>query len=131
MTHRLRPQDAGALSVGADEVAHAIAAEAKARGVAPDASSATARAALFWLEPLVEVDTPAGRIAYGPVSVGGRARAVRRRISSTAAHTRCALGPTEEIPWFKGQQRLTFARVGIVDPTSVDGLRAPRRLRRA
>ncbi len=42
-----------------------------------------------------------------------------RRTSCTAARTRCALGPTEEIPWFKGQQRLTFARVGIVDPASV------------
>src|SRR6267143_4187276 len=30
-----------------------------------------------------------------------------------------SLGATEEIPWLKGQQRLTFERVGIIDPTSV------------
>ena len=29
-------------------------------------------------------------------------------------------GPTEEIPYFKKQERLTFARVGVTDPRSLE-----------
>ena len=112
------PKDASALSLGADEVAHAIAAEAKRRGLAVQLVRNGSRGA-FWLEPLVEVASARGRMAYGPVTRRRMSRDCSTRTSCTAAPTRCALGPTEEIPWFKGQQRLTFARVGIVDPASV------------
>jgi len=111
------PKDASALSLGADEVAHAIAAEARRRGVALQLVRTGSRGA-FWLEPLVEVASAGGRIAYGPVTVADVAGLFAADFLQGGAHPR-ALGPTEEIPWFKGQQRLTFARVGIVDPTSV------------
>ena len=62
------PRDAAALAVGADEVAAALQAQCAARGVAVQIVRNGSRG-LFWLEPLVEVDTPAGRIAYGPVAV--------------------------------------------------------------
>ena len=39
--------------------------------------------------------------------------------SPAAARHRLAQGPTEEIPYLKRQERLTFARVGITDPASV------------
>ena len=111
------PRDASALSVGADEVAHAIAAEARQRGVPISLVRNGSRGA-FWLEPLVEVATAAGRIAYGPVSAADVPGLFAADFTHGGAHA-LALGPTEEIAWFKGQQRLTFARVGIVDPTSV------------
>ena len=31
-----------------------------------------------------------------------------------------ALGPGEDLPWMKRQTRLTFARVGVIDPLSLD-----------
>ncbi len=111
------PRDASALSVGADEVAHALAAEAKRRGVPIELVRNGSRGA-FWLEPLVEVVTAAGRIAYGPVTAADVPELFAADFIHGGAHA-LALGPTEEIAWFKGQQRLTFARVGIVDPTSV------------
>ena len=60
------PGDAGALSVGAGEVAAAITAEAKRRGMQLTLVRNGSRGA-YWLEPLVEVQTPRERCAYGPV----------------------------------------------------------------
>ena len=56
----------------------------RGRGEASAASTSTivrnGSRGMFWLEPLVEVDTPAGRVGYGPVKAGRRAGAVRRRL---------------------------------------------------
>ena len=60
------PRDATALSLGADKVAQAIVAEAAARNIEVKLVRNGSRG-LFWLEPLVEVATAAGRVAYGPV----------------------------------------------------------------
>jgi formate dehydrogenase iron-sulfur subunit len=111
------PKDASALSLGADEVAQAIQAEAKRRNQPLQLVRTGSRGA-FWLEPLVEVATAAGRIAYGPVGAQDVPGLFAAGFLQGGAHER-ALGPTDEIPWFKNQQRLTFERVGIVDPTSV------------
>ena len=73
---------------------------------------------LFWLEPLVEVDTPEGRVAYGPVSAGDVPGLFAADFLHGGAHP-LQRGLTEEIPYLKSQQRLTFARVGITDPISV------------
>ena len=56
------PRDATALSLGADRVAQAIAAEAKARNLDIKLVRNGSRG-LHWLEPLVEVGTPSGRVA--------------------------------------------------------------------
>ena len=61
------PGDSAALSVGADEVAAAILGEAARRGLVLDLVRNGSRG-LFWLEPMVEVDTAEGRVAYGPVT---------------------------------------------------------------
>ena len=61
------PGDSAARSVGADETARAIAAEAQRRGTTVDLVRNGSRG-MLWLEPLVEVATPAGRVAYGPVA---------------------------------------------------------------
>ena len=62
------PRDAAALSVGADEVAAAIANEAKKLKKDVKIVRNGSRGMLY-LEPLVEVETPKGRVAYGPVDV--------------------------------------------------------------
>jgi len=112
------PRDSAALAVGADRVAREIASEAAARGLAVRIVRNSSRG-LFWLEVLVEVATPQGRIAYGPVAkadVAGLFDAGFLLGRSHALH----LGPTEDIPYLKKQERLTFARMGITDPVSVE-----------
>ena len=67
------PADASALSVGAGRVASAIADEARRRGLNIELVRTGSRG-LFWLEPLVEVETGAGRVGYGPVAPGEAAQ---------------------------------------------------------
>lgn len=112
------PADTTALALGADEVALAIASGAAARGRSIELVRNGSRG-LFWLEPLVEVMTPEGRVAYGPVTVEDVPSLLEAGFLEGGAHP-LALGPTDEIDFLKRQERLTFARVGVVDPLSVD-----------
>ncbi|MBS0552185.1 MAG: formate dehydrogenase, partial [Proteobacteria bacterium] len=112
------PIDSSALSLGAEQVARAIRHEAAVRDVAVDIVRNGSRG-LFWLEPLVEVDTPQGRIAYGPVQAEDVAGLFDAGFHQGAAHSLCH-GPTAQIPFLARQERLTFARVGITDPLSLD-----------
>ena len=111
------PGDAGALSVGAGEVAAAIAAEAKRRGINLNLVRNGSRGA-YWLEPLVEVQTERGRCAYGPVRATDVPALFAADFLEAGSHP-LSLGPTDSIPWLRSQQRLTFERVGIIDPASV------------
>jgi formate dehydrogenase iron-sulfur subunit len=111
------PIDSTALALGADEVALAIAAAAADSGREVTIVRNGSRG-LFWLEPLVEVATAAGRIAYGPVGAGDVARLVSEGLFDATARSLCH-GPSEEIPYLKRQQRYSFARMGIVDPRSI------------
>src|SRR5262249_54369383 len=110
-------RDASALSVGAESVARAITSAAKERGLEIEIVRTGSRG-LLWLEPLVEVATPTGRHAYGPITKADVAGLFAADFLNASAPPRY-LGPTEEIPLLRNQQRLTFARVGVVDPTSV------------
>jgi len=112
------PADAAALSVGAERVAQALAREAGRRSLQMRVARNGSRG-LFWLEPLVEVATPRGRIAYGPVSPQDVPSLFDAGFLDGGAHP-LRLGPTEEIPYLKRQERLTFARVGITDPLSLE-----------
>jgi formate dehydrogenase iron-sulfur subunit len=112
------PCDSAAVSVGADEVAEAIARTARLRSVGDVRIVRNGSRGMFWLEPLVEVATPAGRIAYGPVAERDVAGLFDAGFLEGGAH-RLRLGPTEDIPFLKNQERLTFARVGITDPSSL------------
>ncbi|MCP3022099.1 formate dehydrogenase beta subunit [Cupriavidus basilensis] len=111
------PRDSSALAMGADAVARAITREAAARGASIELVRNGSRG-MFWLEPLVEVQTPAGRVAYGPVTPEDVAALFEADFLAGGAHG-LALGLTEEIPFLKGQERLTFARMGITDPLSL------------
>lgn len=109
------PRDSAARSVGADEVAERIA-EAAGPGVRVVRNGSRG---MLWLEPLVEVATQAGRVAYGPVRPDDVDDLLAAGLLDGAGH-RLRLGPTEEIPWLREQTRVTFARVGVVDPLSPD-----------
>jgi formate dehydrogenase iron-sulfur subunit len=77
---------------------------------------------LYWLEPMIEVATPKGRVAFGPVTAADAASVLETMISDGAHPLR--LGIADEIPWLKRQTRLTFARCGVIDPRSVEDYRA-------
>jgi formate dehydrogenase iron-sulfur subunit len=115
------PQDSGALAVGADEVAAALQTHAAVRGPAFDVVRTGSRG-LYWLEPMIEVATARGRIAYGPVTPEDVPSLLAAGALDGGPHPLC-LGPVEEIPWLKRQTRLTFARCGVVDPRSPDDYR--------
>ncbi len=116
------PRDAAALSMGADAVAKAIAAEAK-KSKTPIKIVRTGSRGMLWLEPLVEVETAKGRIAYGPVTPADVAGLFKAKFLDGGAH-KLSHGLTEQIPYFKNQERLTFARCGIIDPLSIEDYRA-------
>ena len=111
------PIDAAALAVGADEVAAALSQMARERGLDVRLVRTGSRG-LFWLEPMLEVATPEGRIAYGPVGTGDIAGLLDAGLLEAGAHP-LRLGAPQEIPYLRAQTRLTFARCGIIDPVSV------------
>ena len=116
------PRDAAAIAVGADEVATALEQVAEKRDV-PIKIIRNGSRGLMWLEPMIEVATVKGRVAYGPVTPEDVPSLFDAMISTNGSHP-LRLGLTEEIPWLKRQTRLTFARCGIIDPRSVDDYRA-------
>jgi len=115
------PRDAGAVAVGAEETVAALEQAAAKRNTAIEIVRTGSRG-LYWLEPMVEVATPKGRVAFGPVK-DTDATSVLDAILADGPHT-LRQGLTEEIPWLKRQTRLTFARCGIIDPRSADDYRA-------
>jgi formate dehydrogenase iron-sulfur subunit len=121
------PCDSTALALGADDVAARIAAEAKQRGIDIEIVRNGTRG-LLWLEPLVEVDTPARPHRLRPGRRRRRAALFDAGFHPARGHA-LALGLVEEIPYLARQQRLTFARIGITDPLSLADYDRARRLR--
>ena len=115
------PRDAAALAVGADKVAAAIEREAAARNLDVTIIRNGSRG-MLWLEVLVEVRTEKGRVAYGPVKASDVPSLFDAGFLTGGAH-RLAHGLTSEIPFLKGQTRLTFARCGVTDPLSLEDYR--------
>jgi formate dehydrogenase iron-sulfur subunit len=116
------PRDAGAVAVGADEVAAALEAVARARSI-DIAIVRTGSRGLYWLEPMVEVSIASGRVAYGPVTAADVPALVDAGLIAGGPHL-LRVGPVDDIPWLKRQTRLTFARCGVVDPMSLEDYRA-------
>ena len=112
------PSDTAARSLGADDVANAIAAESKRSGAEVQIVRNGSRG-LYWLEPLVEVEIGGVRHAYGPVGSADVPGLLAANFLAGGQHA-LALGPTEKIDYLAKQTRLTFARVGIIDPLSLD-----------
>ncbi|HWT38123.1 MAG TPA: NADH-ubiquinone oxidoreductase-F iron-sulfur binding region domain-containing protein, partial [Paraburkholderia sp.] len=118
MTRIYVPRDSSALALGADALANAIADEAKARGIDIELVRNGSRG-LLYLEPLIEVDTPEGRIGYANVEAEDVKSLFDAGFVEGNAHAK-QVGVVDEIPYLKKQQRLTFARIGITDPLSTD-----------
>src|SRR5579859_4921939 len=115
-------RDSAALALGADRVATAITAEAARRGQTVRVVRNGTRG-LLWLEPLVEVVTDKGRIAYGPVEPAQVPSLFESGFLQGGKHV-LHLGAVEQIDYFKKQERLTFARIGLTDPLSVEDYQA-------
>ncbi|QFY76788.1 formate dehydrogenase [Alcaligenes faecalis] len=111
------PRDTAAVAMGAHEIAQQLATQAQERGLDVQIVRNGSRG-LLWLEPMVEVQTAEGRVAYGPVQTEDLPGLFDAGFLQGGAHKLCH-GLTDAIPYLKNQERLTFARVGIIDPVSV------------
>ena len=116
------PIDSSALAMGAEAVAQAIAKEAHARGLDVRIIRNGSRG-MVWLEPLVEVEAPEGRIGYGRVSARDVAALFEAGFLQGGEHA-ARVGKVEDLDWMRRQQRLTFARCGVIDPLSLSDYRA-------
>lgn len=126
------PQDSAAVAVGANEVAirlqNAVLASGKNATVLRNSSRG-----LFWLEPLLEVQTPQGRLGFGPVAPEAVQSLVDAGVldlesnpsalEKALTHPLCQ-GWVEKIPYLAKQERLTFARMGITQPLSLSDYEA-------
>jgi len=112
------PRDTSAISVGAERVARAIHSEAQHRGEAIVIRRNGSRG-LYWLEPMVEVETSAGRIAYGPVTPDLVPALFDAGFLTGGAHA-LRHGRAGDISYLARQERLCFARMGVIDPLSLD-----------
>ena len=111
------PLDSFAVACGADEIADELANLAVDR----DLDIAIVRngsRGMAWLEPMVEVETEDGRIAYGPVEPGEMAALLDAGLLEGGEHDK-RVGRPEEHPFLARQSRLTFRRCGITDPLSL------------
>jgi formate dehydrogenase iron-sulfur subunit len=117
MTRIYIPRDSSALSLGAEAIVSAVAVEGTRRKQ-PISIVRNGSRGLYWLEPMIEVETAQGRIAYGPVTMKDVGPLFDAGFLQGAKHALC-LGPPEQIAYLRKQERLTFARVGITDPLSL------------
>ncbi len=116
------PRDTTSRSLGADDVAKAIEGMAASRGNSITLVRNGSRG-LYWLEPLIEVEVDGVRYAYGPIASSDVGGLFDANFLSAGDHP-FGLGPTEHIPYLAEQDRLTFSRVGIIDPLSLDDYQA-------
>jgi formate dehydrogenase iron-sulfur subunit len=100
------PIDSTSLSLGADDVADLIAATAKKRNIDVTIIRNGSRG-MFWLEPLVEVETDDGRLAYGPIEVNDVDSLFDCEFYLGGQHPKY-LGPTEELTWLKKTRKTNF-----------------------
>jgi formate dehydrogenase iron-sulfur subunit len=117
MTRVFISRDAASLSLGAARMVRMVSAEAASRSL-PLQVIPTGSRGLFWLEPLVEVETSEGRIAYGPIKPSDVSSLFEANFLEGRAHP-LRLGRLEDQPYLAQQTRLTFARCGLVNPLSL------------
>ena len=116
------PRETAAISVGADDVAIALARKAKESGENIELIRNGSWGAT-WLEPLVEVLVDVKRIAYGNVEAADVPGMFDAGLLDGGDHAR-RLGPIVEIPYLINQDRWTFWRCGLINPLSMDDFRA-------
>jgi formate dehydrogenase iron-sulfur subunit len=112
------PADSGAVAVGADAVARELAQECRRRGIAIELVRTGSRG-MYWLEPLLEVKTATGRVGYGPLTAADVPALLDAGMLTGAVHD-LRIGDPDNHPWMRSQQRLTGARLGIIDPANIE-----------
>ena len=112
------PRDTTTIALGADEVAAELQSSIDAQGL-PLTIVRNGSRGLYWLEPMLELETDAGRVAFGPIQVADVDAFLESKPWLDPSNHRDYLGLTEDIPFLKQQQRLTFRRVGRIDPLSL------------
>lgn len=118
MTQLFLPRETTALSLGAESLAQHLTQTAQDQQQNIELVRNGSRG-LFWLEPLLEIETSQGRVAYGPLEKNDINSLLQADFAAGPTdHPKC-LGLTENIPYLAKQQRLTFSRAGITDPVSV------------
>ena len=115
------PADTTACALGADAVAAEIARQSQDRGLDVEIVRTGSRGA-FWLEPLVEVESSGERYAFGPVGAADVGGLFEAGYPGPGEHP-LYLGKVSDIEWLARQDRLTFARAGVVDPLKLDDYR--------
>ena len=118
MTRVFVPADTAARALGAEAVVRTLHGVAQTRNT-PIEIVRTGSRGMHWLEPLIEVETPQGRVGYGPVGAADIPGLVDAGMLEGKQHAR-SIGIVDAHPWLKRQTRITFARCGIVDPLSID-----------
>ncbi len=112
------PCDSTALSVGADDVVLELILQADRRGedinIIRNGSWGMA-----YLECLLEVEVDGVRIAYGPALPEDVTSLFDAGFLGGGDHELCQ-GVTQEIPYLKNQERLTFVRCGLASPLDID-----------
>ena len=115
------PGDTTACALGADEVVEEVLRQAQKRALEVEIIRNGSRGA-FWLEPLVEIDSGDGRLAFGPVTPNDLESLFEAGFPGPCKHE-TFLGKVTEIEWLARQDRLTFARAGISDPLDLEEYR--------
>ena len=96
MTRVFVPRDAAAIALGANAVAAALTPHATV--------VRTGSRGMFWLEPMIEVETPTGRIAYGPIAAADVPGLLVAGALTGGAHP-LRLGAPNAIPFLARQTR--------------------------
>ncbi len=113
------PKDSAAVSIGAEQVADALTV------AAPDAEIVrTGSRGLYWLEPLVEIEHDGRRIGFGPIETDEVSGLVETILGGKPESHPKYVGRIEQLLRDQGQQRLTFARCGVIEPIDFDAFMA-------
>lgn len=113
MTTIYIPADSTSRSLGSDSLAALLTARNPQTNIVRNGSWG-----LYWLEPMIEIEQDGLRHAFGPVQTDD----LDSLLANDAPNTKHEkyLGLTDELEWITQQQRLTFSRVGKIDPLSLE-----------
>src|SRR5262245_51247007 len=112
-TRILVPDDTSACSLGADAIADAIKKQIDDIGLDACVVRNGSRG-MYWLEPLVEIDMPDGRIGFGPVTPDDVQSLFAGKRLPDITHP-LSIGRVDDAPYLRDQERLTFARAGVIE----------------
>ena len=116
------PQDTTSLALGSDQVASLLMELSNDRGLDVNLTRNGSRG-MFWLEPLLEVEFEDDRVGFGPVTLADVPSIIDILEDSQDDFNNIThplfLGRIESIEYLAKQQRLTFKRSGLCDPTCI------------